>query len=188
MDSLPTGSTQSWLIVAAVAFSPVIVLRLADAIGWLIRQARGKEGVTPSVKTQAGSANEQCSDWGGGDGHWYVRPIEPSRGVPDRHRGGGSSATVMRQRARPAEHREKGSGLTGARRFAGLILTGRWLRPGGDNGVRAEAQQFCKILLKPHLKNRHWDVLMTPEVTGIGQEPQTVEASPTETEDNGSGI
>jgi len=27
-------------------FSPVIVLFLADAIGWLIRQARGKEGVT----------------------------------------------------------------------------------------------------------------------------------------------
>jgi hypothetical protein len=46
MDSLPTGSTQSWLIVAAVAFSPVIVLFLADAIGWLIRQARGKGGVT----------------------------------------------------------------------------------------------------------------------------------------------
>ena len=46
MDSLPTGSTQSWLIVAAVAFSPVIVLFLAEAIGWLIRQARGKVGVT----------------------------------------------------------------------------------------------------------------------------------------------
>jgi hypothetical protein len=44
MDSLPTGSTQSWFIVAAVAFSPVIVLYLADAIGWLIRQARGKGG------------------------------------------------------------------------------------------------------------------------------------------------
>ena len=46
MDSLPTGSTQSWLIVAAVAFSPAIVLCLTDAIGWLIRQARGKGGVT----------------------------------------------------------------------------------------------------------------------------------------------
>ena len=44
MDSLPTGSTQSWLIVAAVAFSPVIVLFLADAIGWLIHEARGKGG------------------------------------------------------------------------------------------------------------------------------------------------
>ena len=46
MDSLPTGSTQSWLIVAAIAFSPVIVLVLADPIGWLFRQARGKGGVT----------------------------------------------------------------------------------------------------------------------------------------------
>ena len=45
MDSLPTGY-ESWLIVAAVAFSPVIVLFLADAIGWLIRQGRGKGGVT----------------------------------------------------------------------------------------------------------------------------------------------
>jgi membrane protein implicated in regulation of membrane protease activity len=35
MDSLPTGTTQSWVIVAAVAFSPVIILFLADAIGWL---------------------------------------------------------------------------------------------------------------------------------------------------------
>jgi len=40
----------------------------------------------------------------------------PSRGVPDRHRGGGSSPTVLRQRARPAEHREKGREQTGARR------------------------------------------------------------------------
>ena len=39
MDSLPTHSTQSWLIVAAVAFSPVIVLFLLDAIRWLFRQA-----------------------------------------------------------------------------------------------------------------------------------------------------
>ena len=46
MDSLPTGSTQSWLIVAAIAFSPVIVLVLADPIGWLFRQAREKGGVT----------------------------------------------------------------------------------------------------------------------------------------------
>ena len=46
MDSLPTGSIQSWLIVAAIAFSPVIVLVLADPIGWLFRQAMGKGGVT----------------------------------------------------------------------------------------------------------------------------------------------
>jgi hypothetical protein len=39
MDSLQMGSTQSLLIVVAVAFSPVIVLFLADAIGWLFRLA-----------------------------------------------------------------------------------------------------------------------------------------------------
>jgi hypothetical protein len=54
MDSLPTGSTQSWLIVATVAFSPVIVLFLADAIGWLIRQARGKGGVTTVSQDASG--------------------------------------------------------------------------------------------------------------------------------------
>jgi hypothetical protein len=42
MDSLPTGSTQSWLIVATAAFSPVIILLLADCIGWVLRQAKGK--------------------------------------------------------------------------------------------------------------------------------------------------
>src|ERR1700730_3562168 len=64
--------------------------------------------------------NEQRSDWGGGDGHWCVRPIEPSRDVPDRHRGGGSSPTVLRQRA---EHREKGREQTGARRARRVIRT-----------------------------------------------------------------
>jgi hypothetical protein len=54
MDSLPTGSTQSWLIVAAVAFSPVIVLFLVDAIGWLTRQARGKGGVTTVSQDASG--------------------------------------------------------------------------------------------------------------------------------------
>ena len=33
MDSLPTGSMQSWLIVASVALSPLILLLLIDAIG-----------------------------------------------------------------------------------------------------------------------------------------------------------
>ena len=37
------------------------------------------------------------------------------------------------------------------------------------------ARQFPQILFKPHLKNWAWDVLMTREVTTIGQEPQTVE-------------
>ena len=55
MDSLPTGSTQSWLIVAAVAFSPAIVLFLTDAIGWLIRQARGKGGVIITTVSQDAS-------------------------------------------------------------------------------------------------------------------------------------
>ena len=55
MDSLPTGSTQSWLIVAAVAFSPVIVLFLADAIGWLIRQSGGR-GSNAAGKDASGIA------------------------------------------------------------------------------------------------------------------------------------
>jgi hypothetical protein len=54
MDSLPTGSTQCWLIVAAVAFSPVIVLFFADAIGWLIRQASGKGGITTAGQDASG--------------------------------------------------------------------------------------------------------------------------------------
>ena len=59
---------------------------------WMAHPSRkGKRGIVASVNTRAGSANEQRSDWGGGDGHWGVRPIEPSRGIPDRHRGGGSS-------------------------------------------------------------------------------------------------
>jgi hypothetical protein len=40
--------------------------------------------------------------------------------VPDRHRGGGSSPTVLRQRA---EHRKKGREQTGARRARRVILT-----------------------------------------------------------------
>jgi T5SS/PEP-CTERM-associated repeat protein len=46
MDSLQMGSIQSLLIVVAVAFSPAIILFLADAVQWFIRQARGTEGVT----------------------------------------------------------------------------------------------------------------------------------------------
>jgi hypothetical protein len=30
MDSLPTGAARSWVIVAPIAFSPVIILFLAD--------------------------------------------------------------------------------------------------------------------------------------------------------------
>ena len=55
MDSLPTGSTQSWLIVAAVAFSPVIVLFLADAIGRLFRPSGGR-GSNTAGKDASGIA------------------------------------------------------------------------------------------------------------------------------------
>jgi hypothetical protein len=40
MDSLPTGSMQSWLIVATIALSPIIILVLADTIGRIFRQAK----------------------------------------------------------------------------------------------------------------------------------------------------
>jgi hypothetical protein len=55
MDSLPTGSTQSWLIVA-VALSPTIVLFLADTIGRVLRQAKGKEGVNSPGEGRSGIA------------------------------------------------------------------------------------------------------------------------------------
>src|SRR6266480_6349901 len=42
MDSFPTGSMQSWLIVTTVALSPIIILFLADTIGRVHRQAKGK--------------------------------------------------------------------------------------------------------------------------------------------------
>jgi hypothetical protein len=54
MDSLPTGSSQSWLIVAAVAFSPVIILFLADAVGWLFSHGRGREEVSTVGKDLTG--------------------------------------------------------------------------------------------------------------------------------------
>jgi hypothetical protein len=40
MDSLPTGSMHSWIIVATVAVSPIIILVLADTIGRIFRQAK----------------------------------------------------------------------------------------------------------------------------------------------------
>jgi hypothetical protein len=54
MDSLPTGSTQSWLIVAAFALSPVIILFLADAVGWLFSHGRGREEVSTVGKDPTG--------------------------------------------------------------------------------------------------------------------------------------
>ena len=42
MDSLPTGSMQSWLIVASASVSPIVLLFLADAIGRLFRHGKGR--------------------------------------------------------------------------------------------------------------------------------------------------
>jgi hypothetical protein len=68
MDSLRTGSTQSWFIVAAVAFSPVIVLFLADAIGWLIRRRRvERDGNAPAGSPGGASGEGEGADWRRGD-------------------------------------------------------------------------------------------------------------------------
>jgi hypothetical protein len=48
MDSLPTGLIQSWLIVATLGVSPILVLFLADTIGRVLRQAKGRGGVDSS--------------------------------------------------------------------------------------------------------------------------------------------
>lgn len=45
MDSFPTGSMQSCLTVATIAISPLIILFLADSIGRVLRQTKGKGGV-----------------------------------------------------------------------------------------------------------------------------------------------
>jgi hypothetical protein len=62
MDSLQTGSTQSLLIVVAVAFSPAIVLSLVNVVGWFVRQQGGKGAELQPVRNQEGSSNNQCSD------------------------------------------------------------------------------------------------------------------------------
>jgi hypothetical protein len=56
MDSLPTGSTQSWVVVATVGLSPFLMLFLADAIGRVLRLAKGQRG-----------ANGRGQDEGGGE-------------------------------------------------------------------------------------------------------------------------
>jgi len=38
MDSLPTGSMQSWLIVAAVALTPLLAFVAAEVIGRVLRR------------------------------------------------------------------------------------------------------------------------------------------------------
>jgi hypothetical protein len=40
MDKLPTGSMQSWLIVATIALRPIVILVLADTIGRIFCQAK----------------------------------------------------------------------------------------------------------------------------------------------------
>ena len=50
MDSLPTGATQSWLIVAAVAFSPALLLFLADMIGRVRRRVTVRRAQKGSVR------------------------------------------------------------------------------------------------------------------------------------------
>jgi len=40
MDSLPTGATLSWLIVAAVGLSPMLVLFIASALGRVLWRKR----------------------------------------------------------------------------------------------------------------------------------------------------
>jgi hypothetical protein len=60
MDSLPTGSIQSWLIVAAVALSPVIVLFLAATIGRVRRRFTDRRpGIAPGQR--AGRPSDSAS-------------------------------------------------------------------------------------------------------------------------------
>jgi hypothetical protein len=59
MDSLSTGSMQSWLIVASASLSPMIILFLTGATGRLFRHGKGR-------------ASERCPQgWGS------VARIEP---------------------------------------------------------------------------------------------------------------
>jgi hypothetical protein len=54
MDSLPTGSMQSWLIVAAAALSPIITVFLADTIDRVLIRAREKGGLNSPGKGRSG--------------------------------------------------------------------------------------------------------------------------------------
>jgi hypothetical protein len=62
MDSLPTGSIQSWLVVASASLSPMIILLLADGIGRLFRLCR------------RGASEHHPQEWGG---------VAPGVGVGD---------------------------------------------------------------------------------------------------------
>jgi hypothetical protein len=52
MDSFPTGSAHSWLM-AMVAFSPVMILFVVDAVGRLFSQASRREEVSTDSKNPA---------------------------------------------------------------------------------------------------------------------------------------
>ena len=62
MDSLPTGSMQSWVLVASASMSPMIILFLADPIGRLFRLGRRR-----------------------GEQHGEDDPSEPGHGSQDHH-------------------------------------------------------------------------------------------------------
>jgi Na+-translocating ferredoxin:NAD+ oxidoreductase RnfE subunit len=47
MDSLPTGTTQSWVIVMALALSPTAVLLLSDLVGRVLRRAKDRDVRSP---------------------------------------------------------------------------------------------------------------------------------------------
>ena len=47
MDSLPTGTTQSWIIVIALALSPTAVLLLSDLVGRVLRRAKDRDAKAP---------------------------------------------------------------------------------------------------------------------------------------------
>jgi len=50
MDSLQTGATQSWLIVAAVGLSPILIFFIADIIGWVLRgKSRERQPGSPPI-------------------------------------------------------------------------------------------------------------------------------------------
>jgi hypothetical protein len=56
MDSLPTGSVGSWLIVASVALTPLISFLLVDAIG---RVRRRKPQARPEADRSGGTEAEE---------------------------------------------------------------------------------------------------------------------------------
>ena len=65
MDSLPTGTTQSWIIVIAIALSPTAVLLLSDLIGRVLRRAKDRDVRSPI------SGLAKTIDWFRG---WKVAP------------------------------------------------------------------------------------------------------------------